>query len=63
MRPSTPSTYKNDLGITIKVYTYQKPRKEEKTWPASKYSIYNIGRQGVKFGRGGNHATCDELVA
>jgi hypothetical protein len=53
----------NDLGITIKVYTYQKPRKEEKTWPASKYSIYNIGRQGVKFGRGGNHATCDELVA
>jgi hypothetical protein len=53
----------NDLGITIKVYTYQKPRKEEKTWPASKYSIYNIGRQGVKFGRCGTHATCDELVA
>ena len=53
----------NDLGITIKVYTYQKPRKEEKTWPASKYSIYNIGRQGVNFGRGGVYATNDKLYA
>ena len=61
MKPTT--TYKTESGKIVKVYSYKKPRKEEKTWPASKYSIFNIGRQGVKFGRGGQHATCDELYA
>ena len=61
MKPTT--TYTSESGTIVKVYSYKKPRKEEKTWPANKYSIFNIGRQGVKFGRGGQHATCDELYA
>ncbi len=61
MKPTT--TYTSESGIIVKVYSYRKPRKEEITWTASKYSIFNIGRQGVKFGRGGQHATCDELYA
>ena len=58
-----PSTYMNDLGITVKVYTYRKPRKEEKTWTASKYSIFNIGAQAMKLGRRNVRAECDALVA
>ncbi len=58
-----PSTYMNDLGIIVKVYTYRKPRKEEKTWPASKYSIFNIGAQAMKLGNRKARATCDKLYA
>lgn len=61
MKPST--TYKTETGIIVKVYSYKKPRKEEKTWPASKYSIFNIGAQGVKFNKGGVTATCDQFYA
>jgi tRNA(Ile2) C34 agmatinyltransferase TiaS len=53
----------NDLGITVKVYSYRKPRKEEKTWTASKYSIFNIGAQAMKLGRRNVRAECDALVA
>ncbi len=55
--------YETKSNVVVKVYAYKKPRKEEKTWPASKYSIFNIGRQGVNFGRGGVHATNDRLYA
>jgi len=58
-----PSTYMNDLGIIVKVYSYRKPRKEEKTWTASKYSIFNIGAQAMKLGRRSVRAECDALVA
>ena len=61
MKPTT--TYKTESGTIVKVYSYKKPRQEEITWTASKYSIFNIGRQGVNFGRGGVHATNDKLYA
>lgn len=41
--------------------TTRKPRKEEITWPASRYSIYNIGAQGVSFGRGGVSMSRDQI--
>ena len=35
------------------------PRRNEKTWTANKYSIYNIGAQGVSMGKQGVKATRD----
>lgn len=61
MKPTT--TYTSESGITVKVYSYKKPRKEEKTWTASKYSIFNIGAQAMKTGKYNVRATCDELYA
>ena len=59
MKPST--TYTSESGITVKVYSYRKPRKEEITWTASKYSIFNIGAQAMKTGKYSVRATCDNL--
>jgi len=61
MKPTT--TYKTESGTIVKVYSYKKPRKEEKTWTASKYSIFNIGAQAMKLGRRSVRAECDALVA
>ena len=61
MKPST--TYTSESGTIVKVYSYKKPRKEEKTWPANKYSIFNIGAQAMKTGKYNVRATCDELYA
>jgi hypothetical protein len=35
--------FENDIKITV--YNYKKPRKSERTWPAIKGSISNIGRK------------------
>ena len=59
MKPTT--SYTSEFGIIVKVYPYKKPRVEEKTWTASKYSIYNQGRQGMLLGRKGVRATCDNI--
>ena len=61
MKPTT--TYKTESGTIVKVYSYKKPRKEEITWTASKYSIFNIGAQAMKLGNRKAHATCDKLYA
>ena len=61
MKPTT--SYTSEFGIIVKVYPYKKPRVEEKTWTASKYSIFNIGAQAMKLGRRNVRAECDALVA
>ncbi len=61
MKPTT--TYTSESGITVKVYSYKKPRKEEITWTASKYSIFNIGAKAMKIGNRKTYATCDKLYA
>ena len=61
MKPTT--TYKTESGTIVKVYSYRKPRKEEITWTASKYSIFNIGAQSMKIGNRGAQATCDKFCA
>ena len=61
MKPTT--TYKTESGTIVKVYSYKKPRKEEITWTASKYSIFNIGAQAMKTGKYNVRATCDKLYA
>ena len=38
-----------------------KPRVGEKTFRNNKYSIYNTGRLGAAFGRGGFHASLDRI--
>jgi hypothetical protein len=47
--------------VIVKVYPYRKPRKSEKTWSASKYSIYNMGAQSMKTGKQGVYASCDKI--
>ncbi len=47
--------------VIVKVYPYRKPRKSEKTWTASKYSIYNMGAQSMKTGRRSVYASCDNI--
>lgn len=47
----------SDVKITIGKYI--KPRKKERTWSASKYSIFNIGAQAMKIGYRGIKATPD----
>ena len=47
--------------VIVKVYSYRKPRKSEKTWTASKYSIYNMGAQSMKTGKQGVYASCDKI--
>ena len=37
------NTYVNSEGITVSVYAYRKPRSTERTWPATKGSIFNTG--------------------
>ena len=61
MKPTT--TYTSESGTIVKVYSYKKPRKEEITWTASKYSIFNIGAQAMKTGKYNVRATCDKLYA
>lgn len=41
-------------GILVKIYEYYGPRKSERSWkPFEKYSISNVGYQGMKTGRRG----------
>ena len=47
--------------VIVKVYPYRKPRKSEKTWSASKYSIYNMGAQAMKTGKRSVYASCDKI--
>ena len=47
--------------VIVKVYSYRKPRKSEKTWSASKYSIYNMGAQAMKTGKRSVYASCDKI--
>jgi hypothetical protein len=49
----------NEQGIKVVLIDYKEPRKSEKTWPANRYSIANIGRQAIKLGKCGIHATTD----
>ena len=55
MKPSTTTE------VIVKAYPYRKPRKSEKTWTASKYSIFNMGAQSMKTGKQGVYASCDKV--
>ena len=37
------NTYVNSDGVTVSVYAYRKPKSTERTWPATKGSIFNTG--------------------
>jgi len=52
-------SYINEQGIKVTLIDYKKPRKSEITWTANRYSIANIGRQAIKLGKCGIHATTD----
>ena len=54
-------SYTNTSGIVVQVYPYRKPRKAERTWTASKYSIANIGHQSMGTGRCSVKATTDRI--
>jgi hypothetical protein len=56
-----PSTTTVNSEVVVKVYPYRKPRKSEKTWTASKYSIFNMGAQSMKTGKQGVYASCDKI--
>ena len=43
-------TYLDENNILVKVYAFKKARKEEITFPANRYSIFNIGAQACKLG-------------
>ena len=43
-------TYFDENNILVKVYAFKKARKEEITFPANRYSIFNIGAQACKLG-------------
>lgn len=49
-------------GVKITIGKYIKPRKTERTWTASKYSVFNIGAQAMKIGYRGIKATPDMAV-
>ena len=48
-----------ERGGKIVVCKTKAPRKEEKTWTASKYSIANIGAKAMAIGSRGIRATRD----
>jgi len=50
-------TYLDENNILVKVYAFKKARKEEITFPANRYSIFNIGAQACKLGSRGVRAT------
>ena len=50
-------TYLDENNILVKVYAFKKARKEEVTFPANRYSIFNIGAQACKLGSRGVRAT------
>ena len=43
-------TYLDENNILVKVYAFKKARKDEITFPANRYSIFNIGAQACKLG-------------
>ena len=48
-----------ERGGKIVMCKTRAPRKEEKTWTASRYSIANVGRQAMTTGKRGIRATRD----
>jgi len=50
-------TYLDENNILVKVYAFKKARKDEITFPANRYSIFNIGAQACKLGSRGVRAT------
>ena len=53
------SVYKSPEGAIVLVYPYKPPRPTERTWPATKGSIFNMGRKAVELnGLGLNVKNC-----
>jgi hypothetical protein len=61
MKSNVLKQYINEDGVKVTVYKPAKPRKNEKTWGAEKYSIANIGRLNMITGRMGIRSSVDNL--
>jgi hypothetical protein len=45
--PKSVYTYTNPEGVLVQVFGYKRPAKSERTWPAIRGSIANMGHQAV----------------
>lgn len=58
----TKTVTKIENGVKITIAPAAKPRKTERTWSATKYSIFNIGARAARTGTRGTVATPDFVV-